>query len=105
MIKYLNPAEADTLYDDDAARWVDIRDPASFAAGHIDRAVALDNQTVSQFISDTDKSAPVVVCCYHGNSSRQAAAYLVDQGFETVYSLDGGFEQWKILHPERISAS
>ena len=43
MIKYLNPAEADTLYDDDAARWVDIRDPASFAAGHIDRAVALDS--------------------------------------------------------------
>ncbi len=32
--------------------------------------------------------------CYHGISSQGAAQYLVNQGFEEVYSVDGGFEAW-----------
>lgn len=105
MIKFLNPTEAEALYLDESAEWLDIRDPASFSAGHISRARPLDNDTVGDFIAHTDKAAPVVVCCYHGNSSQQAAAYLMSQGFETVYSLNGGFEEWKVTHPERVSAS
>lgn len=37
---------------------------------------------------------PVLVMCYHGISSQGAAQYLVNQGFEEVYSVDGGFEAW-----------
>jgi thiosulfate sulfurtransferase len=43
---------------------------------------------------------PVVVCCYHGNSSQSAAQFLVEQGFTEVYSLNGGFEQWKVSYPQ-----
>ncbi|MCV6069119.1 sulfurtransferase, partial [Escherichia coli] len=32
---------------------------------------------------------------YHGISSQGAAQYLVNQGFEQVYSVDGGFEAWQ----------
>ena len=38
---------------------------------------------------------PVLVYCYHGISSQNAAAFLIERGFETVYSLDGGFEAWR----------
>jgi thiosulfate sulfurtransferase len=38
---------------------------------------------------------PVIVCCYHGVSSQQAAQFLIHQGFENVYSMDGGFEAWR----------
>ena len=47
-------------------------------------------------IRDTDFSTPVIVCCYHGISSQQAAQFLIHQGFEEVYSLDGGFAAWSL---------
>ncbi len=74
---------------------VDVRDPASYQAGHIENAVLLDNHSVRDFIADTSSDTPVLVYCYHGNSSQGAARFLAEQGFEEVYSVDGGYEVWK----------
>ena len=74
---------------------VDIRDPVSFSQGHIDGARHIDNNTVTNYLSSADLSKPLIVCCYHGNSSQGAAEYFSEQGFEETYSLDGGFEEWK----------
>lgn len=81
------------------ARLVDIRDEQSFAAGHIKDAWHLTNGSLNQFMADTEFETPVIVCCYHGVSSQQAAQYLIHQGFEQVYSMDGGFEAWKNALP------
>lgn len=48
-----------------------------------------------------DGVMPLMVMCYHGNSSRGAAQYLLHQGFDEVYSVDGGFEAWLRAYPER----
>ena len=77
------------------AKVVDIRDEQSFAAGHIPSATHLSNGSLQQFMAHTDFETPVIVCCYHGISSQQAAQFLIHQGFEEVYSLDGGFEAWR----------
>jgi rhodanese-related sulfurtransferase len=52
-----------------------------------------------------DLDAPLIVSCYHGNSSQGAAAYLVGQGFSEVYSLDGGFELWHATYPSETAQS
>jgi len=75
---------------------IDIRDAQSYANGHIENSILINNQIVEQFIADSDFTIPLVVCCYHGNSSQGAAQYLFDQGFKEVYSLDGGYQQWAI---------
>lgn len=85
------------------AHAVDIRDPQSYHAGHIRDAVRLDNDNVQEFISSADQQRPLVVCCYHGNSSQQAAAWLAGIGFSEVYSLDGGFELWQQQYPDLVS--
>ena len=72
------------LEDSGSANIVDIRDPASYQAGHIPNAVHLNDNTVEQFISDTDKNKPLVVYCYHGISSQGAAAYFSGKGFKEV---------------------
>lgn len=82
---------------------VDIRDAGSFANGRITDAQHLTNESLADFIRDTDPDAPVVVCCYHGHSSQQAAQFLVSQDFTKVYSLDGGFTQWQSQYPDNIS--
>ena len=76
---------------------IDIRDPQSYDAGHIENAIRIDNSNVENFVATADKSLPLVVCCYHGNSSQGAADYFNAQGFEKAASLDGGYEYWKTL--------
>ncbi|MFT6269942.1 MAG: thiosulfate sulfurtransferase [Alphaproteobacteria bacterium] len=74
---------------------VDIRDDQSFELGRIPNSYHLSNGRLTQFINENEFDTPVVVCCYHGISSQQAAQYLIHQGFEEVYSMDGGFEAWR----------
>ncbi|MCP5904950.1 rhodanese-like domain-containing protein, partial [Klebsiella pneumoniae] len=45
---------------------------------------------------------PVMVMCYHGNSSKGAAQYLLQQGYEAVYSVDGGFDAWHRHFPAEV---
>jgi len=82
---------------------VDIRDAGSFANGRITDAQHLTNENLADFLRDADLDAPVVVCCYHGHSSQQAAQFLVSQDFTKVYSLDGGFTQWQLQYPDNVS--
>jgi thiosulfate sulfurtransferase len=77
---------------------VDIRDAASFAAGHIEGSTHLTNENLAQFTSSADIDRPLVVVCYHGMSSQSAANYLNEQGFDDVYSLDGGFSAWSLAN-------
>lgn len=77
----------------------DIRDPQSFKAGHVEGSFNLNNTTMSEFSGLTEFDTPVLVFCYHGHSSQGAAQYLANQGYEEVYSVNGGFEMWKLNYP------
>ncbi|MEH6491516.1 thiosulfate sulfurtransferase GlpE [Halopseudomonas sp.] len=98
----IDPIQASELLQD-GAQLADIRDPQSYQQGHIPGAVRLDNDNLAQFVAAADKQTPLLVCCYHGNSSQPAAAYLASLGFNAVYSLDGGFELWRQQFPDQIS--
>ena len=92
-IHFINPDEL--RLTPDRYMILDIRDYQSFDSGHIDGAIHFSPDNVKNFIDKNDFSAPIVVCCYHGNSSKSAAQLLADNGFEDVYSLNGGYEGWK----------
>jgi len=63
----------------------------------------LSNESLPDFLRDADFDAPVGVCCYHGISSQQAAQFLISQDFTEVYSLDGGFTDCQLQHPEAVA--
>ena len=73
---------------------IDIRDKKSFNNGHIEGAINISNKNFNSFINNTNKEQEIIVCCYHGNSSKNAADLLINFGFMEVYSLDGGYEMW-----------
>lgn len=74
---------------------VDIRDAASFAQGHIPGARHVDGSTIGAVMEAANPDAPLIVCCYHGISSRSAAEFFAGRGFRRVFSLDGGYEGWR----------
>ena len=98
-IKQIDVHQVKQLEEKDSATIVDIRDPASFKAGHIPNAIHLSDETVEQFITDTDKNKPLVVYCYHGISSQGAAAFFSEKGFKEASSMMGGFEGWLSAFP------
>ena len=98
----INVEQAYTRWKEGSAALVDIRDPQSFEAGHTPGAFHLTNATLSAFMQQNDFERPVMVMCYHGNSSRSAAQYLLHQGFDAVYSIDGGFEAWARQYPQDV---
>ena len=73
---------------------LDCRDEQSFEQSHVIGALHLSSASVTEFVATADFDRPVLVYCYHGNSSQSAAAYLAEQGFEKAYSIDGGFEEY-----------
>ncbi|MFW1677459.1 thiosulfate sulfurtransferase GlpE [Pontibacter sp. JAM-7] len=77
----------------------DIRDAASYASGHITGAYNLSNDNLQDFLQQADPDQPLLVCCYHGISSQPAAQFLADKGFDEVYSINGGFEGWRVEQP------
>lgn len=95
QFQHISPQQTKEKLDLGEVKVVDIRDEQSFELGHIPSSYHLSNGSITQFINDNEFDTPVVVCCYHGISSQQAAQYLIHQGFEEVYSMDGGFEAWR----------
>ena len=97
--------QARALFDNPALKVADIRDFNSYSRSHITGAVLVDNSNVQAFMQSAPKDAPLLVCCYHGNSSQGAAGFSAEQGYQEVYSLDGGFELWKVAAPELCETS
>ena len=95
QFSHIDIQQTKKMLDEGTARLVDIRDEQSFTAARIADSVHLTNGTLQRFMDETDFDMPVIVCCYHGISSQQAAQFLIHQGFEQVYSMDGGFEAWR----------
>ena len=93
--KQISVEEAHKILESGRAVFVDVRDPGSYQAGHVPGALHLTDNNIQDFVAKTDKTKPVVCYCYHGNTSQGAAAYLMDQGFKEVYSVMGGFEEWR----------
>ncbi len=78
------------------AQLIDVRTPEEFQEGSIENAINIDwngSDFVNQLAS-LDKNAPVFIYCLSGGRSAEASQALLDNGFQEVYELDGGFMAW-----------
>ena len=89
----VTPEQALEMIQQDSAVVIDIRDAQSFAQGHIENAQRIDNDNFQAFIESADKEKPIIVCCYHGNSSQPAAQSIAGLGFKS-FSMQGGMSGW-----------
>ena len=92
--KCIHVQEAQELLNDPGTVIVDIRDKVSFQAGNIPNSINLSNEDIVDFLDSTDRKAPLLIYCYHGINSKDAAKYFVNNGFHTVFSLDGGYSEF-----------
>ncbi len=95
--QHISVEDAKFLMSEETVQLMDIRDPATHEQSHIQGSIRVDNQNLKEFLDQADREVPLIVYCYHGNASQGAAEFMGQQGFERVYSLDGGFKRWHDL--------
>lgn len=96
--KHISVSDAKKIIENQSIVVIDIRDPQSYQQEHINGALNINGENIADFVKNADKEKTIICCCYRGHSSQSAAMYLVDQGFKDVYSLDGGYEEWRLSH-------
>lgn len=75
---------------------LDVRTPGEFGGGHLPGAKNLDvrDAAFAQNLASLDKKKPVYVYCLSGGRSTGAAKLMREQGFTSVYELEGGYLKW-----------
>jgi rhodanese-related sulfurtransferase len=79
---------------------LDVRQPWETALASIAlpgvHARAIPLHELPARVDELDPLQPVVCICHHGVRSRQAVAFLLRSGFDSVYNLAGGIEAWSM---------
>ena len=91
-------AEAAKMIAECQVMILDRRDLSSYKQGHIEGAMMAHDGLVESLIKKRDINTPVLIYCYRGNSSKELAALFVQFGYEEVYSMAGGYVEWKQVH-------
>lgn len=76
---------------------LDVRTPAEFNGGHLKSAINI-NYNAPDFadqVNKLDKSKTYLVYCQRGARSAGAANIMANNGFNTIYSMKGGLNEWK----------
>lgn len=97
LAPYISPLKFKRWYDEGHDMLVlDTRNDFEIILGTFKDAVHLNIRRFNAFkealnlLDETDKKRPVVTFCTGGIRCEKAAPYLVSQGFEQVYQLEGG---------------
>ncbi|MDR2971745.1 MAG: rhodanese-like domain-containing protein [Bacteroidales bacterium] len=75
---------------------IDVRTPQEFEKNHLENAVNIDFKSpdFKKSIEKLDKTKPVLVYCVVGKRSNEAGKIFIEEGFKTVYDLEGGLNAW-----------
>ena len=96
----LTPAAAVQLMNNEDVVVIDVREPSETAGGKISRAIQIPVGSVAQRIGELEKhkSKTLLVYCKTGARSGLACKELSKNGFDKVYSLNGGMLAWQDAH-------
>lgn len=95
MAKDIKPAELKRRLDArEPIVLLDIRDGWETAMARIDNAVHIPMEEIEHRTEELDPASETVVICHHGVRSAAVAEYLGQLGFQKVWNLSGGIDQW-----------
>ena len=90
----IGPCEASHLLAEDDVDLVDVREPQEWAAGRIPGSRHVPLGRLMREPARHLRHDRVIFVCAHGVRSLTAAAVAAKEGYEKVFSLDGGVDAW-----------
>ena len=93
---------AERLNAGEKLRFIDVREPQEFEIARLENAELLPLSRFNEWIDTLDAAEEIVVMCHHGIRSANVCMFLVRNGFEKVFNLDGGIDLWSFEVDENI---
>ena len=73
---------------------LDVRTPEEWVEGHIPGATLIPLEELPNRMDEVPDDIEVFIICRSGNRSAEARDLLLDNGFDLITSIDGGFNMW-----------
>ena len=70
---------------------IDVRTPSEVAEGMAPGAVNIPLQEIQQRLSEFPKDKDLLIYCRSGKRSMAASNFLIENGYEKVFNVEGGF--------------
>lgn len=90
----ISPQRARQLLEEGACRLLDVREPVEREWAALEPATAIPMARLPEALKALDPDVPVLVMCHHGVRSAMAGRFLEQNGFDTVWNLQGGIDAW-----------
>ena len=96
-VRKLSPSDATRLINHEDAVIIDVRSDGEFRQGHIVNALNIPESQLAERLGKLNKyrARPIITTCRTGQISVKAGGKLVADGFEKVYTLNGGILAWE----------
>lgn len=94
--KYVNAQQLNSLVKDPATIVIDMRNHYEFEVGHFENAVEIPSDTFREQLPmavdmmQEHKDKNIIMYCTGGIRCEKASAYMLHNGFQNVYHLEGG---------------
>ena len=88
------PAKAVELINKQNALIIDVRGPTDFKKGRIARSLNIPATTIQGRLNEVPKAMPILLVDDTGGVSSMVSKLLRGMGYEQVYVLEGGLEEW-----------
>ena len=75
---------------------LDVRESYEYDICNIKGAVLMPMNQIANNLGALPKGKKIVVMCHHGSRSRVVINYLKNEGFESLYNLDGGIHRFAL---------
>ena len=85
---------AEKINAGDKVNLIDVRELIEYEMARIEVAKLLPLSHFREWIDTLDSEDEFIIMCHHGVRSGQVCAYLVQNGFDKVFNLDGGIDAW-----------
>jgi rhodanese-related sulfurtransferase len=103
----VSPQQAAQMQSEKKAVIIDVREKDEWNAAHIEGAIHIPLNEISNRVSELVKyqNQPVIMQCRSGARSAKAADILAKSGFKNVHNMDGGLNAWQKANLKTIQAN
>lgn len=80
---------------------LDVRNPDEFEKANIGGKLIPMTQ-ITEKADEIPRDKEIIVHCHHGGRSHKVCEFLMNQGFENVYNLEGGIDAWSLAIDPKV---
>jgi len=96
-VKEIEPTDLKNKIDNkDDFLLIDVREPSEIEISKIKESIHIPMAEIPNNIDQINSNKLVIVMCISGSRSANVCKYLIQNGFQDIYNLNGGIIKWAL---------